>query len=116
MAPATYATQAAPMMTYAAPAAPMTTAPMTYAAPTMAAPTGFDAIDRNHDGVISRAEFQAATQSVTVAQPVMQVAQPIMQYAAPPVMAAQPVVQTQPMPAVATMAQPQNIRPHPTLG
>merc|ERR1712054_519828 len=70
----TYATAAAPMTyaastTYAAPAAtyaasaPMTyaAAPTTYAsAATYAAPamSAFNMLDRNHDGVITRAEFE----------------------------------------------------------
>jgi len=58
-------------VTYGAPPAPAPVmagfaAPVTYAAPQMvaAAPMtmGFDAFDRNHDGVITQAEFMAATQ------------------------------------------------------
>jgi len=63
-------TYAAPAMTYAAPAMQTYAAPVTtYAAPAMAmiepvayaAPAAvsmFDQIDRNHDGVITKAEFQ----------------------------------------------------------
>merc|ERR1712232_482124 len=62
-------TQPAPM-TYAAPAVqevvqyaqPATTyaAPVTYAAPATAAAPLFQAIDANHDGVVSRQEFAQA--------------------------------------------------------
>merc|ERR550537_1992742 len=64
MAPTAAAVHAAPAQTtYAAP-------PTTYAAPSMAygAPmpatttSAFDMLDRNHDGVISRAEFAQAMQ------------------------------------------------------
>mmetsp|Transcript_105393 Transcript_105393/g.327451 ORF Transcript_105393/g.327451 Transcript_105393/m.327451 type:complete len:100 (-) Transcript_105393:92-391(-) len=68
----TYAAAPAPAMTYAA--APQMTvgmaaaAPaMTYAAPAMAGAqvgsvmdTAFNALDRNHDGMITRSEFNAA--------------------------------------------------------
>merc|ERR1719215_2567984 len=47
--------------TYAAPA------PMTYAAPQ--AVTAFDAMDRNHDGVITRQEFMGGAQPNQPAQP-----------------------------------------------
>jgi hypothetical protein len=64
---------AAPATTYAAPATAYVAQATTYSAPavTYGAPSttyttqpaygGFDAIDRNHDGVITQAEFLAAT-------------------------------------------------------
>mmetsp|Transcript_69813 Transcript_69813/g.211210 ORF Transcript_69813/g.211210 Transcript_69813/m.211210 type:complete len:119 (+) Transcript_69813:58-414(+) len=58
-APAT--AYAAPAMTYAAPAASVTTAPgaaMMVQGGTSGTGSLFDMIDRNHDGIISRTEFQ----------------------------------------------------------
>eukprot|EP00929_Paragymnodinium_shiwhaense_P082997 TRINITY_DN4402_c0_g1_i1.p1 TRINITY_DN4402_c0_g1~~TRINITY_DN4402_c0_g1_i1.p1 ORF type:complete len:770 (+),score=208.36 TRINITY_DN4402_c0_g1_i1:138-2447(+) len=97
----------APATTYAAPAA-------TYGGPVVAAgrvgvqAMAFDQLDANHDGVISRAEFQnayapqvrAAAYSTPVVAttpaaylPAMQVAQPVMQVAQPVMMRPGPVIE-----------------------
>merc|ERR1711957_141513 len=68
---------AAPQMTYAAPQMAVAAPQMTYAAPqtTYGAPamSGFDAMDRNHDGMITQAEFNAAMGggSASMGQPMM---------------------------------------------
>eukprot|EP00933_Yihiella_yeosuensis_P014030 TRINITY_DN12733_c1_g1_i6.p1 TRINITY_DN12733_c1_g1~~TRINITY_DN12733_c1_g1_i6.p1 ORF type:complete len:599 (-),score=166.31 TRINITY_DN12733_c1_g1_i6:507-2303(-) len=101
-APVTYT---APSVTYAAPApasyvpAPAP-APMTYAAPSAAPVSAFNALDANHDGVITRQEFaQAMAAPVTYSAP----AQVVQSYAAPApasyVPAPAPVVQTYAAPA-----------------
>jgi len=98
---------AAPQMTYAAPqtmtyAAPQ---PMTYAAPAMtyAQPaSAFDMIDRNHDGVVTRAEFaqmqggSVSVPAVTSGGSVSIMQQAPVTYAAPPTTYAQPMM-AQPM-------------------
>merc|ERR1711957_546063 len=85
-------------------AAPTTVvAPPVYAAP-VATMSAFDALDRNHDGVITRAEFNAAQGSasipaITYAAPSMTYAAPAMQtYAAPVITYAAPaMMMTEPM-------------------
>jgi len=65
---------AAPQMTYAAPQTTYAAPQMTYGAPAM---SGFDAMDRNHDGMITQAEFNAAMGggSASMGQPMMMHAQ-----------------------------------------
>jgi len=56
------ASSGVPVINYAA-TRPIASAPVVYAAPQAAVPGGmslFDSIDRNHDGVITRAEFDKA--------------------------------------------------------
>merc|ERR1712203_1144361 len=88
-------------------APPMQVAPRVIAAPPMQAapvyvtaaqPTTFDAIDRNHDGVITQQEFQQAL----APQPLIRQAPPIT-ISAPPVYAA-PLVQAAPMYAAPVQA------------
>merc|ERR1712032_1330386 len=110
--PVTYAepqqvTYAAPQMTYAAPQ------PMTYAAPvmTVAQPvSAFDMIDRNHDGVVTRAEFaqmqggSVSVPAVTTGGSVSVVQQAPVTYAAPQTTYAAPPVTYAAAPT--TFAQP----------
>merc|ERR1711957_302214 len=68
-----------PVMQYAAPVYYAPTAPNpTYAAPAVSA---FDMLDRNHDGVITQAEFNQAMQMQAYAAPAATYAAPT--YAAP---------------------------------
>merc|ERR1719401_1515073 len=67
-APATaYAAPAAPVQ-YAAPAAPMISTKMPTLPTVYATPATFDQLDRNRDGVITRAEMAAATFAPPAAQ------------------------------------------------
>merc|ERR1719432_616084 len=68
-----YITQAAPTVTYGESYITQAAPTVTYGAPVPAPMSAFDMMDRNHDGVITRSEFNQAVQ------------QPAVTYAAPPV-------------------------------
>mmetsp|Transcript_18106 Transcript_18106/g.63631 ORF Transcript_18106/g.63631 Transcript_18106/m.63631 type:complete len:790 (+) Transcript_18106:77-2446(+) len=72
----------------------------------------FEQLDQNHDGVLTRAEFQQATQQVSYGAPAMQYERAPVEYmTAPAVYAAEPGVHTVTYgaPASTTYAQPQQM-------